>query len=137
MSDGVKAGLGQVAADIGEAIVKPVADEVGKAIEQGAQSVAGTTQKPVDPQEKQRKDLENQKKKAWAMRVIDWHKQIQANQQKVRQENLQKTQAEGQKKNEENKVKQFQVVKKQEQQQQLSVAQVAERRSEIKRGVGG
>jgi len=66
MSDGAKGNVGQLIADIGEAVVKPVVDEVGKAIEEGGQSIAGTGQfssNPSSPQEQQKKKLEEQKRK--------------------------------------------------------------------------
>lgn len=136
--------LKQTAVDLGEAVVKPVADEVGKAIEEGAQSVVGftvnsTTQQhqPQADRPLDEKQLENQKRKQWALKVIDWNKKIQESQAKVHQEEQQKITQQTREEEEKKKVKQFKVMEKQQKQQQLSVAQVAERRAEIKKGVGG
>lgn len=128
--------LKQAAVDVGEAVVKPVTDEVGKAVEQGAQSTFASPQ--VDPAILQQKQVEGQKRKAWAIKVIEWNKNLQAAQQKVRQETqqkeLQKKQEEQQQKE---KVQQYRVIEQQKKQQQFSVAQLAERKAEIKRGPGG
>jgi len=52
-----------VADSMGEAVVNPVKDEVGAAIEQGVQSVIGT-QKPLDPGQEAKKRADEGKKKA-------------------------------------------------------------------------
>lgn len=88
-----------------------------------------------DPQVQQKKQEEDQKRKAWALKVIDWNKNLEAAQAKVRQEETQKRQVQNQQEEKAKEVKQFQLVKKQ--QKQMNVAQVAERRTEIKKGVGG
>lgn len=140
MSDGVKSAVGQLAADISEAVIKPISDEVGRALEQGAQSVVGATPNQPDPleeQKKQQKQMEEQKKKQWALRVIEWNKQLEANQQKLKQEARQKESQKKQEESEKQKVKQFKVMEKQKKAQEMTVAQVAERRTEIKKGVGG
>lgn len=140
MSDGAKANIGQILTDISEAVVKPVTDEVGKAIEEGTQSIVGSgqySQNPPNPAEQQKKKLEEQKRKDWALRVIDWNSAIQSQQQKIRQENQQKINQQNQEEQETKKVKQFQVMERQEKRQQLSQSQLAERKAEVKRGVGG
>lgn len=129
--------LKQAAVDVNEAAVKPVVDEVGKAIEEGVQSTV-TGPKPLDPAMQQQKRVDEQKRKDWAVHVINWNKQIQQEQQKVRgskqQEQMQKSQEESEKQ----KVKQFKLVEKQQKQQvQMNTAQLAARKAEIKRGVGG
>lgn len=138
MSDGGKSGLSQLATDISEAVVKPVTSEVGQAIEQGVGSVVGSS-KPPDPgeeQKKQQKRLEEEKKKAWALRVIEWNKQLQAAQDKVRKEEEEKRRQGLGEDEEKKKVKQFEIIKKQ-QKQGFSAVRVAQTKTEIKRGVGG
>lgn len=136
MSDGIKAGIGQAVADIGETVIKPVVDEVGKAIEEGVQSVVGSSA-PQDPQTQQQKQAEEQKRKQWAMHVIDWHKNLQASQQQVRMQKQQAQQAKQQEEvHEKQQVKQFKIIQNQKR-AEMNAAQVAERHTEIKKGVGG
>ena len=138
MSDGMKSGIGQAVADIHEAVIRPVTDEVGKAIEEGAQSVVGApTQKPVDPVEQQKKQEEDLKKKQWAMNVINWNKNLESAQQKVRQEEKQKEQQRKQEEEEQKKVKQYEVIQQQKKSQQMTALQKESRKTEIKGGVGG
>lgn len=138
MADGIGGALKQTATDIGEAIVKPVTDEVGKAIEEGAQQVTGSSQvKPLDPVVQQAKLVEDQKKRAWAIRVIEWNKKLQEEQQKVRQQNFQQDAGKKQEDQEKKKIKQFQIVEKQQKQMQMDATQKAARKTEMKGGVGG
>lgn len=144
MSDGVKAGIGQIVKDVSEAVIKPVTDEVGKAIEEGAQSVMGTgtyqikqnqpeAGRPLD-EKKQEEDL---KKKQWAINVINWNKQLDVAQGKVRQEEKQKVQQKNADEDEKKKVKQYEVMKQQQKSQQMTSLQKESRKTEIKGGVGG
>lgn len=140
MSDGAKSGVGQAVADISEAVIKPVTDEVGKAIEEGAQAVTGTgthQAKPIDPAEQKRKQEEEIKKKQWAMNVISWNQQLDSAQQKVRQEGKQKEQQRNQAEDEKKKVKQFEVIQQEKKSQQMTALQRESRKTEIKGGVGG
>lgn len=135
---GVAGAIKQVGADIGEAVVKPVIDEVGKAIEEGAQSVIGTpVQKPIDPVEQKKKQEEDLKKKQWAMNVINWNKQLDMAQGKVRQEEKQKEQGKKQEEDESKKVKQYEILQQQKKSQQMTTLQKESRKTEIKGGVGG
>lgn len=136
MSDGIKFGLSQIGADVREAVVKPVTDEVGKAIEEGAQSVVGVTAKPVDPMVQQKKQEEELKKKQWAIQTIQRYKQIDEAQKKVREEKKQKEFQETQKEEEQKKVKQYELIKKRQERLPQQVAE-AQRRTEVKKGVGG
>ena len=136
MADGGKSGIGQLATDIGEAVIKPVVDEVGKVIEEGAQSIVGTP-KALDPAVQQKKKVEEEKRKQWALKVIDWNKQLELAQQKVRQENLQKLQAQQQEEQQKKQVKQFRVIEKQQKDQQLTQIQREATKAERKGGVGG
>lgn len=126
--------LKQAAVDVGEAVVKPVSDEVGKAIEQGAQ--ATFTGPQIDPALQQQKQVEDQKKKAWAIKVIEWNKNLQAAQAKVRQEAQQKTlQQKQEEDSQKQKVQQYKVIEQQKKQQVMAVQQ-AQTRTEVKRGGG-
>lgn len=139
MSDGIKSGIGQMAVDVKEAVVKPVADEVGKAIEEGVQSVVSgpKIQDPQAQQKQQEKQAEEQKRKAWALRVIEWNKKIDEEQKKVRDQNQQKIVQAQQEEKEKQKVHQFQVMEQQKKDQQLTETQRAARKTELKGGVGG
>ncbi len=137
MANGPIGAIKQTAVDLGEAIGKPVVDEVGKAIEEGAQSATGYTPKPLDPQEQQKKMEEDQKKKAWAIHVIEWNKKIQEEQAKIRQQQKQQEMQKTQQETEKKKVKQFQIMEQKQKQVQLSEAQKAATKAERKGGVGG
>lgn len=138
MSDGIKAGIGQMAGDVREAVVKPVADEVGKAIEEGVQSVVSgpKVQDPQAQQKQQEKQVEEQKRKAWAIRVIDWNKKLNDEQQKVRQQQQQKQQSEQQEQKEKQQVKQFQIIEKKKKELPQAVME-SQRKAELKKGIGG
>ncbi|KKS70760.1 MAG: hypothetical protein UV41_C0014G0014 [Candidatus Daviesbacteria bacterium GW2011_GWA2_42_7] len=121
--------------DVGEAVVKPVTDEVGKAIESGVQSTVSGPQ--IDPAVQQQKQMEDQKRKAWAIKVIEWNKNLQAAQAKVRQEAQQKTlQQKQEEDSQKQKVQQYKVVEQQKRQQVMAVQQ-AQTRTEVKKGPGG
>lgn len=128
----------QIGTDMGEAVIKPVTDEVGKAIEEGAQAIIGTpVQKPIDPVEQKKKQEEDLKKKQWAMNVINWNKQLDVAQQKVRQEEKQKIQQKNQEEDEKKKIKQYEVMQQERKGQQMTALQKESRKTEIKGGVGG
>ena len=142
--------IGGTFEDVGETInqsvVKPVTDEVGKAIEAGIQSVVGG--QSVDPQQKsfdsaqdkQQKNLEDQEKIAewrWKLQKL---KELEEAQRKVREEEKQKSldyaqdKQEEQDKKEKTEVKKFEVFKKQK---EVNPEIAAKGKAEIKRGVGG
>lgn len=137
MADGsVGAAISQGAKDIHEAVVKPVVDEVGKAIEEGVQAVVSGP-KVLDPQAQQKKQEEEQKRKAWALRVIDWYKKLQDEQLKVRQAKQQQQMQVQQSDQQEKQVKQFKVMEEQKKKTEMTQLQRASRKSEIKGGMGG
>ncbi|MFH0937565.1 MAG: hypothetical protein V1808_04740 [Candidatus Daviesbacteria bacterium] len=135
MSDGIKGAV----ADVNEAVVKPVVDEVGKAIEEGVQSVVSGPPKasPQDPATQQTKQAEETKKKAWATHVIDWYKKIDEEQAKVRQAKQQELTQKQQEEQQKKEVKQFESLQQEKKKEQLTAVQLAARATEIKRGVGG
>lgn len=132
----------QAADQVGEAIVKPVSDEVGKAIEEGVQAITGNYKQPtsqdpnLNPQIQAQKQQLDSKKRQNIMRFINQYntdRQI-LQQQKVQEQ--QKKQQEAQEDQEKKmKVRQIEVVK--DQQKQTLAQQQAKARSERKGGVGG
>lgn len=117
-----------------EAVVKPVADEIGKALEQGAQAIAGKT---PTTQQIQQKQMQDQKDIADTQRKIDYWKQIAQAQAQVRQVKKQEDVEKNQEKKEEAKIKQYEIVeKKQDSEQREDMARTqGERRAG--RGMGG
>lgn len=136
MADSFGGAVKQNIGEISEAVVKPVTDEVGKAIEQGAQSVVGVNPKPVDPMVEQKKQEEELKRKQWAMQTIQRYKEIDEAQKKVRQEQKQKETQVKQEEEEKKKIKQYELMKKKQKPLPQAVSE-AQRKTEIKRGVGG
>lgn len=134
MSDNFKGALSQVAEGVKEAVAKPVIDEVGKAIEEGVQSVTGS-QKPLDPIAQQKKLEEEQKRKQWAIHVIKWNETLQQNQQQVRQQKQQEEQTKKEEEKKEEQVKQYKAIEK-KQQESIALKQT-QTRTETKGGVGG
>lgn len=130
---------------VGEAVVKPVSDEVGKAIEEGVQAITGSNPKPqnsqpdpnLNPQLQAQKQQLEMVKRQNVMRFINQFntdKRIYEEQKIKEQQKKQQEQQEEQDKK--MKVRQLEVVK--EQKQQATVAQQqAKSRSERKGGVGG
>lgn len=90
----IKQMIGGTFEDIGEAVVQPMKDGVGQALEQGAQTTTNTS--PITPQQKQKTQTEVQGRLVEARRKIDWWKKLAQEQQKVRdqqkQEELQRLQ---------------------------------------------
>lgn len=127
--------LGGTFEDINEAVVKPVTDEVGKAIEIGVKSVMGTpTPTSAPPQDPSQAKLEDQKKYAEVKRKIDFWKKLDEEQKRIRDEQKQKQLQQRQVVAEEKQVKQFETVKKQNRNIALERAKA---KTEIKGGVGG
>jgi hypothetical protein len=79
--------IGGTLEDINEAIVKPVADGVGQAIEVGTKSVTGQT---LTPQQIQQKQEETQNKLSDARRRIKYWQDLAEAQRRVREEEKQK-----------------------------------------------
>lgn len=132
--------IGGTFEDVGETlnqtVIRPVVDEVGKAIEAGIQSVVGG--QTVDPQHKQQKQVEDQKNLAewrWRLQKI---KELEDSQRRIRDEQKKKQlavqQQEEQAKEENVQVKEFEIFKKQK---EVNPEIAAKGKAEIKRGVGG
>lgn len=133
MSDSGKGPIGGTFEDVGEAIVKPVVDEIGKAIEAGVQAV--TPQKTLDPATQQQKQISDQKNLVEARRKVEWWKALEAERNRVRQQNQQKLQAQGQQiqAKQQEKIKQFEIVKKKD---NIALKE-AQFKTEKRGGVGG
>lgn len=120
--------------DVRESVVKPVMDEVGKALETGVTSVVQGPQQ--NPQDAPKKEEDRQKKlAAWRWRLEQLRK-LEESQRKVREEAKQKemqkaqvVQAEKQK----GQAEEFEIFKKKG---DLNLKR-AQRKTEIKTGVGG
>lgn len=147
MSDGggVKAVIGQFARDSGEALVEPVKDEVGEAIEQGAQAViAGSKPVSQDPvaqqkfqEEQAKKQEENQKNMQWAETTIARYQKIDEEQAQERMKKKQEEQMKQQETQQEEQTKQFELQKQEQKSVDLTALQRKARGTEIKGGVGG
>ncbi len=119
--------------NLGEAVVKPVIDEVGKMIETGVQSVT-QTQTQVDPAGEVRRKAEEERKKRNINRFLEQYQSDSIRHQQQVQSARQKKIEESQKVAEGKQVEQFEV---QEKQQSMTKAQViAKTQTERKPGQG-
>lgn len=136
--------IGGTFEDIGEAVVKPVIDEVGRAAEQGIQTtVHGPTYQPTtNPSQDQtaRVANENQRaavdqgKAAEVRRRLNWIANLQQGQKKEEQQKKQKITEEEQQEQQKKQIIQFESVKKENKNIAL---QRVQQQKEIKGGVGG
>ncbi len=127
---------GSIGAAVQEAIIPPVKDELGKALEAGVSAVMG---KPQDPQkaaqEAQKKQQEEQKRIIWARATIERYRKLDDEMQRLR---MQKQQDDHQKKQTEAQEKQDAQVKLQHRNQQSNqIVRDAQTRTEVKKGLGG
>lgn len=132
---GLKGALASLPQDISEAAIKPVVDEVGRALETGIQTVIhGPQATSIDPKVQAQKKADEEKRKTWALRVIDWNQKLAHEQSKVRQAAQQKqTQEEGEKQQGQ-KVKQFKLDQKK---REVPAELKARNTTETRKGVGG
>lgn len=146
MSDGggIKRIMGQMvqaARDSGEAIK----DEVGEAIEQGAQAVvSGPKPQPQDPlaqqkaqEEQAKRDEENIKKRQWAEAIIVRETKIEEEMAQVRMKKKQEEQTKQQEEQQERQEEQFEMQKHNQKSADMTALQRAARTRETKGGVGG
>jgi hypothetical protein len=123
--------------EVTTAVIEPIKDQVGEAIEAGVQSVIAA--KPITPQQKQQKKQEEQKGLIEARRKIAWWQNLSADQQKVREEEKQRIEM---KKQQEEQVEQ-QKAQSEQVKEQNKAAEVnpalaaATNKSETKKGLGG
>ncbi len=130
---------------INEAVVQPVKDEVGQAIEAGIQSVVGGS-KPqtqqssqIKPGEQPKTQITEQKGLAEARRKIKWWQDLAEAQRKVREQEKQKLpqrqQQAQQGSQQQAQIEQFEEAKKQKEINPQIAA--ATGKTEMKKGVGG
>ena len=136
MSDGVKGAM----QNIGEAVVKPVVDEVGKAIEVGVQSVLNrqpvqqSTTPQIDPLQQQQIKTTEQIGLVDARRKIKYWQDLGNAQAKVREDQKKKEQERLQEDPQKKKIKQFEI---QEKKKENIALQQAKTKTEVRKGVGG
>lgn len=146
MSDGSGGGgFSKIGGLVSEAVVKPVKDEVGLALETAISSITGQgtmAATPQDPdqaakiqQEQTQRTREEEQKKANLRSFIQRsevdEQRFTTQKQKDTQQKYQKQQEQQQ----QNQVRQFEVMKKQERAQSINL--VSAKNKEIKGGVGG
>jgi hypothetical protein len=137
----VKNILGGTFEDVGEAIVKPVVDEVGRAIETGTQAIVyGANPPGQDPQQQvanrpsaEKKEEDRQTKISKWRWYLQKHQEQQSAQDKVRQDNKQKQFQEAQVVQQEQQTKTLEVQKKKE---NIALRQ-ATHKTESKGSIGG
>ncbi len=127
----------QLPQDIGEAVIKPAADELGKAIEIGAQTVfSGPPQPKLTPRQSFLKQQQEQKGLAEVRRKIAWWKNLDEAQRKVREKQQSLDIARDKQEQEKKQVKQLEVQKKKQPlPEEVRARTLAERK--MGRGVGG
>jgi len=131
---GVKNVIGGTFEDVGEAIVKPVADEVGKAIETGTQAVVyGVNPSGQDPKQQAQKEEDRQKKISNWRWFLQKHQEQKAASDKVRQDNKQ---AQFQQTQVVQQEKQVQNLETQKKKQNIALKQ-ATTKTESKGAIGG
>lgn len=131
-------GFGTAVSEVVGAIVEPVKDEVGQAIETGVQSVLGTTPTPQDPAAKQQREAEEKKKIAEQRWIINKNDQLDKELAAVRQKKAEETQKLEQANQQQDQVQQFQAVQRDQRREAIKrQVQEAKTKSETRRGVGG
>lgn len=112
---------GKVVNAISEAVVKPVVDELAKAVEEGVASLNPFQSNTTDPQDEAKKAQEEQKRKqeeeVKKRNIKQFFDGMQANENALWQEKNQQAQIKQQasaEENEKKQVKQFEIVKKKE-----------------------
>ena len=135
MVDGGASGIKQVTEETAQAvgeIAKDVKDAVGEMIEQNVQTAVGPK---LTPQQVQQKQQEDQKNLAETRRKIEFLKNIDQEQKRVREANRQK---EAQRLQDQKQEKQVIEMKKEEKKKQpMNPAIAYAGKVEFKRGVGG
>jgi hypothetical protein len=138
MADGDSTNISEVLGTISDAVVKPVGEEIGKMIEVGAQSVAGSD----DPQaaaKKQQEEMEKKQKDAQkAANYREFFNKLAEEEQKARQAIEQRDQMRAAQHAQDQQKEQAKEVKEAKKDQEMNVAVFqAERQAEMKNTVGG
>lgn len=133
----MKAAIGNITKIAGEAIVKPVADEAKQVVEEAGQSFFGGGQggnQPATLQQQQQQQLVKQQEAVRKRNVMQFLNQFGVDAQRVEAQKKYMAQQQKQQEVEEGqKVKQFEVIKKDRKNEALYKAQ---RKAELKRGGG-
>ena len=126
---------------VGEAVVKPVVDEVGQALEQGLKAVVvGSKQQttnPVTQQQLDQRKVDAQKKEAEAKWIIDQYKKQEDEVNKIRQQKTQQMQAKQQEDQKVKEVKQFEIVQNKKETKAQEIQQKVSAEKRMSKGVGG
>lgn len=137
MPDNVKGVVGQAVADVSEAVIYPVAQEVKQAVTEGIESITGSgSAAPQDPKIQAQKKLEEEKSKQWALSVIERNRQLDEQLKKIRQAKEQQRMQQNQEVKQEKRVKQFKVVQKQQLTKQIQI-QRSQSERKVGKGLGG
>lgn len=138
MADGDSTNISEVLGTISDTFVKPVGEEVGRMIEVGAQSVAGSD----DPQaaaKKQQEEMEKKQKDAkQAAYLREWFGKLAEEEQKARQAIAQRDQMRAAVEQQDKQKEQVEKMEESKKDQEMNVAVFqAERQAEMKNTVGG
>lgn len=137
MPDNVKGVVGQAVADVSEAVIHPVAQEVKQDVTEGIESIiGGGSHAPQDPNMQAQKKLEEEKRKQWALSVIERNRQLDEQLKKIRQAKEQQRMQQNQEVKQEKRVKQFKVVQKQQLTKQIQI-QRSQSERKVGKGLGG
>lgn len=137
MSDNVKGVVGQVVADVSASVIHPVAQEVKSAVTEGIESIIGGGSAVLqDPKIKLQKKLEEEKRKQWALSVIEKNRQLDEQLKKIRQAKDATRMQQQQEVKQEKDVKQFKVVQKQQLTKQIQI-QRSQAERKAGKGLGG
>lgn len=143
MANAVKQAVIGAIQDTNEALIKPIRDEVGQALEQGVKAVVvgppTVQQQHITQQQIQHNEAKRQVDLAEARRKVDFWRRIDQEQQVVRQKRTQELMQKNQVKQQEEKVKQIKIVKKTEKKNIAKDAAIkaSQAESKVGKGVGG
>lgn len=136
MPDNIKGIVGQVVADVSEAVIHPVAQEIKQVVTEGIESIIGSGSAALqDPKMQAQRKLEEERKKQWALSVIERNKQLDRELKSIREEKQQHIAQSQQVDKQEKKVKQFRLIQKKRVENIQIQRSQAERRAG--KGLGG
>lgn len=128
---GIKGAVAEAVKVAGEAVVRPVADELVRDLEVAGQSMSGQMPSSQQIQQNQKADA---LKVADAQRRIQWWKDLAARQQLATNQAEQATQQKQAEEKQGTEIKQFEVVKKRQNRQEAMEVQSS--RGEVRAGKG-
>lgn len=142
MSNGIKSMMGGAVKNVGEAVVKPAINELGKDAEEGVNSVFGTPQNQTSqtnqqtPQQLQSQNLRKQEDENKKRNLQMFFQKLTEGQQRevgIRRSEDEKKKKEDKEKQEKKEVKQFEIIQNEKKQEDVTIAQ-KQRRTEIRKG---